>query len=41
MVKQRVVVFSPKERITGVTSVKRIQLLTQERQKSNETALFA
>ena len=32
--------FSVKERITGVTSAKRIQLLSQERQKSKETALF-
>jgi len=34
------VVFTVKERIIEVTSVKRIQLLSQERQKSKETALF-
>ena len=34
------VVFTVKERITGVTSVKLIQLLSQERQNSKETALF-
>ena len=39
MVKQGIV-FTVKERITGVTSVKRIRLLRQERKKSKETALF-
>ena len=34
------VVFTVKERIIGVTSVKLIHLLSQERQKSKETALF-
>ena len=40
MVKQWVV-FTAKERITGMTRVKLIQLLSQERQKSKETTLFA
>ena len=34
------VVFTVKERITEVTSAKLIQLLSQERQKSKETAIF-
>ena len=35
------VVFTAKERINRMTSVKLIQLLSQERQKPKETALFA